>query len=86
MNKKQRKVKEIGCVVAGLATLVLFVGARVCGMFEDWYLFGFFLAGCIMMWVLFVGIFIQLGVDMRFNQLEKLIESKDKKPETEQKQ
>lgn len=84
MNKKQRKAKKLGCVVTGLATLVQFYAAIVCSMWEDWYGFGLFLAGCIITHVFFVGIFISLGVDMRFNQLEKHIdELKDKKPKDE---
>jgi bacteriorhodopsin len=87
MNKKQREVKKIGCVVAGLGFWVLFVGASVFGMLEYWYRFGFFLTGCIIMAIIFIGIFIELGVDMRLNQLEKFIdELKDKKPKDEQKQ
>ena len=87
MNVKQRNAKKVGCVVAGLGALVQLVAAIVWGMRQEWFRFGLFLSGCIIMVVFFTGICIQLSIDIRFNQLEECIEKlKANRPKDEQKQ
>jgi hypothetical protein len=86
MNKKQRKAKKIGAILLVLLALFNFVTAVIYGTREQWVEFGCSLGACIIITVFFTGIIIQLGADMRFNQLERLIESKGDKPKDEQKQ
>ena len=87
MNIKQRKAKKIGCVVAGLGALIQSFAAIIYGIREEWFRFGLSLAGCIIAAVFFTGIIVQLGIDIRFHHLEKLInELRDKKPKDKQKQ
>ena len=86
MNIKQRKAKKIGCVVVGLAALIQLFAAILCGTRAEWFRFGLYLTGCVIAVVYFTGIILQLGIDIRFNHLEKLInELKDKKAKAEQK-
>ncbi|MHC4462890.1 MAG: hypothetical protein ACYS30_15895 [Planctomycetota bacterium] len=87
MNIKQRKAKKFGCVVAGLGALIQSYAAIIFGIREEWFRFGLFLSGCIIAVVFFTGIIVQLGIDIRFNHLEQLInELREKKPKNEQEQ
>ncbi|MHC4462707.1 MAG: hypothetical protein ACYS6W_15545 [Planctomycetota bacterium] len=87
MNIKQRKAKKFGCVVVGLGALFQSYAAIIYGIREEWFRFGLLLSGCIIAAVFFTGIIVQLGIDIRFNHLEKLInELRDKKPKNEQKE
>ncbi len=85
MNRKQRKAKKMGVVVIAFVALTCLFASFVFGIQEKWFRFGVFLAGCIITAVFFMGVVLQLGIDERFNRLEKLIdELKDEKPKREQ--
>lgn len=86
MNRRQRKAKKIGVVAVGLGGLTCFFASCISGAQEQWFKFGLYLAGCVVMAVFFTGIVLQLDIDARFNQLEKLIESKGNKGTGEQKE
>ena len=82
---KTYKAKKPPIALRLLTVFLLFVSV-FSGLLKRWDLFGLSLGVLLIILILVCYILLSTTIDERFDQLEKLIKSKDDKPKDEQKQ